>query len=91
MVGHISPEAMVGGPLSIVKDGDNVEIDLNKGIVDLQISDKEFSKRMQKIDTIDIRYQNGALAKYATLVQSASKGAITSPIIEQIKKQMPTN
>jgi dihydroxy-acid dehydratase len=91
MVGHISPEAMVGGPLSIVKDGDNVEIDLNKGIVDLQISDKEFSKRMQKIDTIDIRYQNGALAKYATLVQSASEGAITSPIIEQIKKQMPTN
>ncbi|MGN6347152.1 MAG: dihydroxy-acid dehydratase [Candidatus Nitrosocosmicus sp.] len=91
MIGHISPEAMVGGPLSIVKDGDRIEIDLVKSRVDLNVSDKEFSRRMENIDTIKIRYKSGALAKYATLVQSASEGAITLPILKHIKKRTSQN
>lgn len=91
MIGHIAPEAMVGGPISIIKDGDNIAIDLIKGVVDLKISDKEFSKRMKKIDTIKIRYKSGVLAKYATLVQSASEGAITIPILKHIRKQAIKN
>ncbi len=85
MIGHVSPEAMAGGPISIVKNGDRVKIDLVKGTINLKISDKEFSKRIRKLKTIKIRYKYGALAKYATLVQSASEGAITLPILKQIK------
>ena len=86
MIGHVSPEAMAGGPISIVKNGDRVKIDLIKGTINLKISDKEFSKRIKKLKTIKIRYKSGALAKYATLVQSASEGAITLPILKQIKQ-----
>jgi dihydroxy-acid dehydratase len=85
MIGHVSPEAMAGGPISIVKNGDRVKIDLIKGTINLKISDKEFSKRIKKLKTIKIRYKYGALAKYATLVQSASEGAITLPILRHIK------
>jgi len=87
MVGHISPEAMVGGPISIVKNGDNIEIDLDKGVVDLKISNKEFSKRIEKLESFEIRYKTGALAKFATLVQSASDGAVTMPILKKIRKR----
>jgi dihydroxy-acid dehydratase len=86
MVGHISPEAMVGGPISIVKNGDTIEIDLDKGVVDLKISNKEFSKRIEKLKSFEIRYKTGALAKFATLVQSASDGAVTMPILKKIRK-----
>ena len=87
MVGHISPEVMVGGPISIVKNGDNIEIDLDKGVVDLKISNKEFSKRIEKLESFEIRYKTGALAKFATLVQSASDGAVTMPILKKIRKR----
>src|SRR4051812_10703357 len=87
MVGHISPEAMVGGPISIVKNGDNIEIDLDKGVIDLKISNKEFSKRIEKLEPFEIRYKTGALAKFATLVQSASDGAVTMPILKKIRKR----
>jgi dihydroxy-acid dehydratase len=86
MIGHVSPEAMVGGPLALVKNGDKIEIDLQKETIDLKISKKEFSSRLDKTKTIKNRYMSGALAKYATLVQSASEGAITKPIIKYMKK-----
>ncbi|MDQ6723445.1 MAG: dihydroxy-acid dehydratase [Thermoproteota archaeon] len=87
MIGHMSPEAMAGGPISLVKNGDKIKIDLVKGTIDLKISDKEFSKRNKKLKTIKIRYKYGALSKYATLVHSASEGAVTMPILKQIKKK----
>src|SRR5919107_1338423 len=87
MIGHVSPEAMTGGPISLIKNGDKIKIDLVKGTVDLKISEKEFSKRLKKLKTIGIRYEYGALSKYATLVRSASEGAITLPILKQIKKK----
>ncbi len=91
MIGHVSPEAMSGGPISLIKSGDKIQIDLVEGTVDLEISKKEFSKRIKKLKTIKIRYKTGALSKYATLVKSASEGAITMPIIKQIKKKKSKN
>jgi dihydroxy-acid dehydratase len=88
MIGHISPEAMVGGPISIIKNGDNIKIDLLKETVDLKISKKEFTNRIKKFKPIKNRYRSGALAKYATLVRSASEGAITSPIPKYMKKNL---
>ena len=86
MIGHVSPEAMVGGPLSLVINGDRIEIDLQRETIDLKISKKEFANRMKKTKTIKNRYLFGALSKYATLVQSASEGAITKPIVKYMKK-----
>ncbi|HKU83118.1 MAG TPA: dihydroxy-acid dehydratase [Candidatus Nitrosocosmicus sp.] len=86
MIGHISPEAMVGGPISIIKNGDKIKIDLLKDTIDLKISKKEFANRNKKFKPIKNRYRSGALAKYATLVRSASEGAITAAIPKYMKK-----
>jgi dihydroxy-acid dehydratase len=80
MVGHVSPEAMTGGPISLVKDGDLVTIDLDRGKLDLKVPRAEINDRKKKWIPIKPRYKNGALAKYASLVRSASEGAITRPI-----------
>lgn len=81
MVGHVSPEAMVGGPISLVEDGDVISIDIKKGIIDLLISKAEFKRREKKWRSIKPHYNTGVLAKYASLVNSASEGAITRPIV----------
>lgn len=86
MIGHVSPEAMVGGPISLVKDGDLIDIDVKKGIIDLLISKAEFKRREKKWKPIKPHYKTGVLAKYASLVNSASEGAITRPIIVYDKK-----
>jgi dihydroxy-acid dehydratase len=86
MIGHVSPEAMVGGPISLVKDGDPIDIDVKKGIIDLLISKAEFKRREKKWKPIKPHYKTGVLAKYASLVNSASEGAITRPIIVHDKK-----
>jgi dihydroxy-acid dehydratase len=79
MVGHVAPEAMVGGPLSLVKDGDTIVLDIKKRKIDLEISKPEIRKRQKKWKPIKPHYVSGALAKYASLVSSASEGAITVP------------
>jgi dihydroxy-acid dehydratase len=81
MIGHVSPEAMVGGPISLVKDDDLISIDIKKGIIDLLISKAEFKRREKKWKSIKPHYKTGSLAKYASLVNSASEGAITRPIV----------
>jgi dihydroxy-acid dehydratase len=86
MIGHVSPEAMVGGPISLVKDGDLIDIDVKKGIIDLLISKAEFKRREKKWKPIKPHYKTGVLAKYASLVSSAAEGAITRPIIVYDKK-----
>jgi dihydroxy-acid dehydratase len=80
MVGHVSPEAMVGGPISLVKDGDEILIDTVKGKIDLILSKVEINRRKGKWKPIRARYTKGALAKYSSLVQSASQGAVTLPL-----------
>ena len=80
MIGHVSPEAMVGGPISLVKNGDRVTIDIKRGTIDLEVGRAEMKERKRKWRPKKPKYLNGALAKYASLVRSASDGAVTLPI-----------
>ena len=82
MIGHVSPEAMLGGPIALVKNGDSILIDIKKGKIDLDLSKTELGRREKKWKPLKPHYKTGALAKYASLVSSASEGAITRPIIE---------
>lgn len=80
MIGHVAPEAMVGGPIALVKEGDEIAIDTGKSSIDLMISKAEMKKRIKKWKPIKPHYKAGVLAKYASLVQSASEGAVTLPV-----------
>jgi dihydroxy-acid dehydratase len=80
MVGHVTPEAMVGGPIALVKNGDKIMIDITRGKIDLAVSKSELSKRRKKWKPIKPHYTRGVLTKYASLVTSASIGAVTLPI-----------
>lgn len=77
MVGHVAPEAMVGGPISLVRDGDRIVIDVKQGKIELMLSKTEIAKRKRKWKPIKPHYKTGALAKYSSLVRSASEGAVT--------------
>jgi len=77
VVGHITPEAQLGGPLAIVKNGDMITIDAEKRTMNLEISVEEMAARMAKWKAPKVRYTRGVLAKYAATVRSASEGAIT--------------
>jgi len=77
VIGHITPEAFVGGPLALVKNGDEIHIDAEKRGIELLISKKEMAKRKKDWKQPKPRYTKGVLAKYAKLVSSASTGAIT--------------
>jgi len=76
MIGHVAPEAMVGGPISLVKEYDQIIIEMQKSRIDLMVSEGELRKRIKKWNPIKPRYTAGALAKYAMLVESASEGAV---------------
>ena len=75
-IGHVSPEAMEGGPIAIVKDGDMISIDITKRNLDLLLSKKEVVDRMKKHKPIKPKITKGWLARYASSVTSASTGAI---------------
>ncbi|MDB2611890.1 dihydroxy-acid dehydratase [Gammaproteobacteria bacterium] len=77
VVGHISPEAEMGGPIALIQDGDEIIIDANADILTLNISDDEMKKRSEHWKNPNSSPKSGVLAKYKKTVQSASKGAIT--------------
>ncbi|MCC5845527.1 MAG: dihydroxy-acid dehydratase [Verrucomicrobia bacterium] len=77
VVGHITPEAAVGGPLAIVKNGDTISIDAEKQELNLHISKKEMKERLAKVKLPKSKVNRGVLAKYAATVASASEGALT--------------
>jgi len=77
VVGHISPEAEIGGPIALIEDGDEITIDANADILSLNISDDEMKKRLERWKNPNSSPKSGVLAKYKKTVQSASKGAIT--------------
>ena len=80
MVGHVTPEAIVGGPIAVVENGDEIQIDAGKGKLDLvSVSKRDLNKRRSKWKPPQPRYAWGALAKYASLVGSASDGAVCYP------------
>ena len=80
MIGHVAPEAFVGGPIALVKDGDKISININDNSINLDISEDELKLRKEQWKRPDPNYTSGALAKYASLVGSAAHGAITKPI-----------
>jgi dihydroxy-acid dehydratase len=77
VVGHITPEAFVGGPIALIKNGDNIMIDAKKRILTLGISSEEMTKRKKTWKKPVPRYRRGVLAKYASHVTDASHGAVT--------------
>ena len=77
-VGHVAPEAVDGGPIAFVKDGDRIRIDTVKRTLDLLVDEKELAERKKNFKPIAHKYQRGVLAKYSKVVQSASKGAVCS-------------
>jgi dihydroxy-acid dehydratase len=79
MVGHVAPEAFVGGPIALVKNEDEITIDTETNVVDLHVSPEELEKRRKEWSPPKPNYLSGALAKYASLVGSAAQGAITTP------------
>lgn len=78
MIGHIAPEAQVGGVIALVAEGDRISIDLEKEALELQVPDTELEQRRRKWQAPVIDYPRGVLAKYERLVSSAAKGAVTS-------------
>ncbi|MBF0121783.1 MAG: dihydroxy-acid dehydratase [Candidatus Omnitrophica bacterium] len=77
VVGHVTPEAFVGGPLAIIRNGDTITIDAHKRRLDVQLADKEIKARLKKWRQPKPRYTRGLLAKYARSVSSAHLGALT--------------
>ncbi|MGH7707805.1 MAG: dihydroxy-acid dehydratase [Vulcanimicrobiaceae bacterium] len=77
MIGHVAPEAAVGGPLAAARDGDSIVIDTEQGRVDLDIPAAELADRLRGWKPPAPRYTSGVFAKYAALVSSAADGAIT--------------
>jgi dihydroxy-acid dehydratase len=78
-IGHVAPEAVDGGPIAFVEDGDLIVIDVPRHLVDLRVDAGELEKRRQGWKLPDPRYTTGALAKYARLVTGAETGATTEP------------
>ncbi len=77
VVGHVTPEAFVGGPIALVREGDSITIDAHKLLIQLNVPDDEISRRRSAWKAPAPKYTTGVLAKYARLVGTASLGAIT--------------
>ncbi len=77
VVGHVTPEAAVGGPIALVEDGDTITIDAEARTLTLGISEQEMASRAKKLPTREPGARTGVLGKYARLVSSASEGAVT--------------
>ncbi len=77
VIGHVTPEAHLGGPIALAEDGDTITVDAENAEINLHVSDEELAARKAKWQAPDAYTQRGTLAKYATLVSSASEGAVT--------------
>ena len=75
-IGHVCPEAAVGGPIALVEEGDIIEIDINANKLNLKVSEEELAKRREKWQPRQPKVTNGYLARYASMVTSSSRGAI---------------
>jgi dihydroxy-acid dehydratase len=79
MMGHVAPEAALGGPIAAVREGDTIHIDVNQRKLEVEVSDATIKERMLHWQVPAPRYPSGVFAKYAALVSSASAGAVTRP------------
>ncbi len=78
-IGHVAPEAVDGGPIALVADGDRIVLDVRDHRIDLVVDPAELERRRGELKAFEPRYRSGALAKYARLVTGADRGAITEP------------
>jgi dihydroxy-acid dehydratase len=78
-IGHVGPEAAVGGPIGLLRDGDTIVIDADVGTLDVKLSDAELAERRAAWQPRETNYQAGALWKFAQTVGPAEKGAVTHP------------
>jgi dihydroxy-acid dehydratase len=78
MIGHVAPEAALGGPIAVVEEGVEVVIDVDRRALDLDVPPDEIARRFERWTPPASRYQGGVMAKYAALVGSASQGAVTT-------------
>jgi dihydroxy-acid dehydratase len=77
MAGHVAPEAIRGGPIAAVQDGDQITLDIDSRRLDVDLTDEEIAKRVEAYEPPEPRYKRGVMAKYAASVSSASEGAVT--------------
>ena len=75
-VGHISPEAQIGGPIALIQNGDTITMDIPSRTIRLEVSDEELQRRLGQWQAPAPKYTHGALAKYARLVSSAARGVV---------------
>jgi dihydroxy-acid dehydratase len=78
MIGHVAPEAAVGGPIALIEEGDTISVDVDRKELNLEVDDAILAERRARWSPPAPRYTTGALAKYAALVSSASEGAVTN-------------
>jgi dihydroxy-acid dehydratase len=79
MVGHVAPEAALGGPIALIREGDSVVVDIDRREVNLEVEPTELEARRSAWTPPAPHYTSGVFAKYAALVSSASEGAVTRP------------
>ena len=79
MAGHVAPEAVRGGPIAVVQEGDEISFDIPGRRLDVALSDEEIADRLAAYEPPPPRYRSGVMAKYAASVSSAAEGAVTSP------------
>ena len=77
VVGHVAPEAAVGGNIGLVEEGDSITVDANQLLLQLNVNEVELDRRREKWVKPKPRYRTGILGKYSRLVASASRGAVT--------------
>ena len=85
-IGHVGPEAANGGPIGLIRNGDIIEIDSEKGTIKVQLTNKELVKRKKKWKPKKIEYTSGTLWKYSKSVGPAFSGAVTHPGASKEKK-----
>ncbi len=78
MIGHVSPEAALGGPIALVEEGDTIVIDVDRKALDLDVAAEILAERRRQWVRPEPAYRGGVMAKYAALVSSASTGAVTT-------------
>ena len=77
MIGHVAPEAAVGGSIGLIKEGDSITVDANQLLLQLNVDDTELTRRRNAWVPPTPKYRTGILGKYARLVSSSSQGAVT--------------
>lgn len=87
LIGHVVPEAQEGGPIGLVRDGDEITIDAETKRMDLNVSEKELAERRKTWVAPPLKYKKGTLAKYARLVSDASRGCITDGEMDENQKR----